>query len=164
MIRSCNKGSLVTNADHVTKTMQHFCSNFHITDGRCLFLLVKWMYQLLKGCRCNISQTQRLNSSCLVCCVMSKDILFYFFFQKYKIHQLNLVELTVSFIIIFFVAGKRGAEVTSTSPNKGTFSFWFYCCCNHQGFIFWPKENYIFLSKTKQEILSRQDYTVQVGI
>ena len=89
---------------------------------------------------------------------------FTFSFQKYKIHHLNLVELTLSFIIIFFVAGKRGAEVTSTSQNKGTFSFWFYCCCNHQGFIFWPEENFIFLSKTNQEILSRQDYTVQVGI
>ena len=90
---------------------------------------------------------------------------FTFFFQKYKIHQLNLLELTVSFIIIFFfVAGKGGTEVTSTSPNKGTFSFCIYRCCNHQGFIFWPKENFIFLSKTKQEIPSWQEYTVQVGI
>ena len=98
---------------------------------------------------------------------MSKDVLFYFFFSRKLIQNPSTESSGVNSVFYyyyFFVAGKGGTEVTSTSPNKGTFSFCIYCCCNHQGFIFWPKENFIFLSKTKQEILSRQDYTVQVGI
>ena len=97
---------------------------------------------------------------------MSKDVLFYFFFFP-EIQNPSTESSGVNSVFyqyFFFVAGKGGTEVTSTSPNKGKFSFCIYCCCNHQGFIFWPKENFIFLSKTKQEIPSRQDYTVQVGI
>ena len=96
---------------------------------------------------------------------MSKDVLFYFFFPEIQNPSTESIGVnSVFYYFFFFVAGKGGTEVTSTSPNKGTFSFCIYRCCNHQGFIFWPKENFIFLSKTKQEIPSWQDYTVQVGI
>ena len=54
---------------------------------------------------------------------MSKDVLFYFFFPEIQNPSTESIGVnSVFYYYFFFVAGKGGTEVTSTSPNKGTFS------------------------------------------